>query len=184
MGAQNKLLLPIKGIPMIRHMVETYGTVASTVLVVTGHESPAIGAAIAGTDATTVYNPSFSEGQQTSVTCGLRAAPESARFLIGLGDQPLLSTQDLQDLLDRHETNPARITIPMNGDQRGNPIVVPAGLRRTLLADDQAPGCKKFTRNNPDHVQFHETDAPGFFTDVDTPQAYAALNSSALEATS
>ena len=182
MGAQNKLLLPIGGDPMIRHMVMTYGAVASSVLVVTGHERLAIETALAGTDAKTVFNPSFARGQQTSVVCGLRAAPQSAQYLIGLGDQPYLSPRNLRELLHRHATDPRRITVPRTGDQRGNPIVVPDALRRTLLEDVQSPGCRKFTRNNPEQVKFHETDAPGYFTDIDTPQAYAALELATLEA--
>ena len=184
MGAQNKLLLPIGGVPMIRHMVDTYGAIASTVMVVTGHERSAIEAAILGTNATAVFNPEYRNGQQSSVVRGLRAAPDNGPCLIGLGDQPLLTPQALCDLLDQHAAYPDKITIPVQGDQRGNPIVVPATLRAELLGNDQSPGCRTFTRNNPEHVCFWETDVPGFFTDIDTPQAYAALNPALLEASS
>lgn len=43
MGAQNKLLLPIQGSPMVRHMAELYLRATSgPVTVVTGHDAPAI----------------------------------------------------------------------------------------------------------------------------------------------
>lgn len=177
MGAPNKLLLPINGIPMIRHMVKTYKAVTMLpVLVVTGHDAEAIETALEGSGARTVFNPDYAQGQPTSVACGLRAAGATARFLIGLGDQPTLTSEDLQVLLRAHlQADPSRISIPMMGDQRGNPIVVPDILRAQLLADPKSPGCKKFTRAHPEHVQFHALSAPGYYADVDTPEAYKAL---------
>ena len=86
----------------------------------------------------------------------------------------------------RHEAahaaaDPGRISIPRRGDRRGNPIAVPDPLRAGLLADPHAPGCKRFTRDNPDLVQFHPLAASGFYTDIDTPDAYAAFTARAQE---
>ncbi|MBT0956596.1 nucleotidyltransferase family protein [Alphaproteobacteria bacterium KMM 3653] len=177
MGAQNKLLLPIGGMPMIRHMVETYSALSPrALLVVTGHDATAIEAALKGTQATCIHNPDYAKGQASSVAAGLRAAGPATGLLIGLGDQPLLTIDDLRSLLWAHSrADPARISIPKQGEQRGNPILVPGILRPRLLADPAAPGCKKFTRSNPEHVQFHALPALGFYADVDTPEAYRAL---------
>lgn len=177
MGARNKLLLPIGGAPMIRHMVDVYrAAIKGSVVVVTGHQSDAVEAALRGSGAKTVFNPDFAQGQPTSVACGLRHADDGRDILIGLGDQPLLTSDDLRALLGAHtHADPACISIPMLDKQRGNPIVVPAALRARLLADPRSPGCKKFTRENPDHVQFHALPALGLYADVDTPEAYDAL---------
>lgn len=185
MGGRNKLLLHINGVPMIRHMVDTYRAVTDgPVLVVTGHEAETVAASLAGCDAQTVYNPAFADGQQTSVACGLRAAGGTEHILIGLGDQPRLTCGDLMDLLAAHKAaDPARISIPMMDERRGNPIVVPAVLRDRLLADPRSPGCKTFTRTQPEHVQFHALPSPGFYADVDTPEAYDALAAPDLEET-
>ncbi|WP_415404645.1 nucleotidyltransferase family protein [Tateyamaria sp. SN3-11] len=186
MGARNKLLLPINGVPMIRHMVTTYHAVTDgPVLVVTGHEANAIVACLDGCDIQVAHNPFYAEGQQTSVACGLRAVTQAKQILIGLGDQPALTSRDLQTLLDAHKAaDPRRISIPLLDGQRGNPILVPGVLRDRLLADPRSPGCKTFTRANPDHVQFHALPAAGFYTDVDTPEAYDALSATKLEGTS
>ncbi|TNJ48389.1 NTP transferase domain-containing protein [Phaeobacter sp. B1627] len=177
MGARNKLLLPISGIPMIRHMVLCYRAASDgEVLVVTGHEAGAIEEAIAGTHARPLFNPDYAQGQQSSVICGLTNAAEAEAILIGLGDQPLLTPTDLRDLISAHRAAGGdKISIPMKEDQRGNPIVVPATLRARLLADPKGPGCKRFTRTQAEHVQPLQMTAPGFFADVDTPAAYAAL---------
>lgn len=183
MGARNKLLLPIHGRPMIRHMVDLYSQVTPRpVLVVTGHEADQTEAALEGSSAVTVINPDYSQGQQTSAACGLRAAEDCELILIGLGDQPLLTTANLRALLAAHASaDPARISIPIHDQKRGNPIVVPARLRPRLLADPKSPGCKRFTQANPGQVQFHALSAPGFYADIDTPEAYDALMRRDLE---
>ena len=185
MGEQNKLLLPIHGVPMIRHMVDVYSTVTQApILVVTGHQADAVEAALEGCDVTTVHNPDFESGQQTSVVCGLKAATGAGPILIGLGDQPALTSQDLEALLSAHHAaDPARISIPLYEDRRGNPIVIPAALRGRLLEDKRSPGCKTFTRAHPEHVQFHPMPSPGFYTDIDTPEAYEALNADEVKET-
>lgn len=179
MGDRNKLLLPVAGVPMIRRMVDTYrAAINGPVIVVTGHEAETVEAALEGSGAGVAFNPDFAEGQSTSVACGLRHAATGCDILIGLGDQPLLTGDDLNALIAAHAAaDPARISIPMMQTQRGNPILIPASLKDRLLADPRAPGCKKFTRENPDHVQFHALRAPGFYTDIDTPEAYSALTS-------
>lgn len=185
MGAQNKLLLPIAGVPMIRHMVETYSAATGRpVLVVTGHEADQIEDALRDSPAVTCFNPDFEQGQARSVVCGLLHAPAARRLLIGLGDQPRLRPTDLGELIDAHDAASGdKISIPQWQGQRGNPIVIPACLRARLLEDPRAPGCKKFTRAHPEHVQFHEMQNPGFYADVDTPAAYAALHCTFKEAT-
>jgi molybdenum cofactor cytidylyltransferase len=186
MGDRNKLLCPISGIPMIRHMVVTYHTVTqSPICVVVGHQADLVTAALKDTPAEIHFNSDYAQGQATSVACGLRMLGRCDRFFIGLGDQPSLTPSNLETLLQAHTTgDPGKIAIPQHEGQRGNPIVVPDGLRAELLADPRAPGCKKFTREHPEHVRFLPLAESGFYADVDTPAAYAALATRPQEATS
>lgn len=185
MGARNKLLLPVDGAPMIRRVVQTYfAATGRSVHVITGHQADQVTEALAATPATVHFNPDYAQGQAMSVACGLRVAGPCARLLIGLGDQPHLTANDLTALLQAHDVgDTARISIPRHDGQRGNPIVVPDGLRARLLQDPRAPGCKRFTRAHPAHVQFHDLPNPGFYADIDTPEAYAALSAAVQELT-
>jgi len=61
--------------------------------------------------------------------------------------------------------------------------VIPAHLRGALLADSRSPGCKTFTRAHPQHVQFHELKAVGFYTDVDNLKEYRAISAEQFEET-
>ena len=176
MGAENKLLLPVNGRPMVRHVVDQYAAALDgEILVVLGHQSREVAATLHGTAARMVVNPSFAQGQATSVAAGLRAAVDANTFVIGLTDQPFLNSADIKALLDAHcSADPQKITIPIHGNARGNPIVVPGELRPRLLEDADNPGCRKFTRAHPELVQELTLSSRGYYVDVDTPEAYAA----------
>ncbi len=177
MGAFNKLLLPINGVPMIRRVVETYrAAIDGEIVVVTGFEADAIRDALSGADVRFVHNSDFEQGQPFSVRAGLSDAPDADLILIGLGDQPNLTVHDIRTLIDMHSAHAAdKITIPVKDDQRGNPIIVPAALCSQLLADQANPGCGKFTRSNPDKAQKLPLSQVGFYHDIDTPAAFLAL---------
>jgi molybdenum cofactor cytidylyltransferase len=177
MGEQNKLLLPINGGTMIRHVVETYlAAIDGAVCVVTGFEPDRIAAALNGLPVSLVHKADFEQGQPSSVRTGLLAAPMDDHLVIGLGDQPLLTADDLTSLIAAHmAADPAKISIPFHDTARGNPIVVPWHMRAQLLADRANPGCGKFTRMHPEHVQHLSLAQPGFFSDIDTPAAFAAF---------
>jgi len=174
MGARNKLLLDWHGRPPVRHVAETYlRALGSCVTVVTGHEAGGIRAALGGLDLRFHHNPAFEAGQQTSVAAGLAAGHRAEAVLVGLGDQPLLTAQDLATLMAAHRAaDPGRISIPVDGARRGNPVVLPAALHSRLLADAARPGCRRFVRSDSDLVQRLPLPAPGFFADIDTPEAY------------
>lgn len=177
MGARNKLLLPIGTVPMVRHVVQQYlDAVDGPIIVVTGHEAPQVEQALDGLDVTCVFHENFAEGQQSSVAFGLHHCPQTDVVLIGLGDQPYLRSEDLTRLMQAHfAAGNRKVSIPFMGERRGNPIVIPQVLRPRLTENTDRPGCMRFTRDNPDLVQRHPLDAPGFYQDVDTPEAYAQL---------
>tara|TARA_R110002094_G_scaffold124799_3_gene119146 strand:+ start:1851 stop:2462 length:612 start_codon:yes stop_codon:yes gene_type:complete len=174
MEDRNKLLLPIHGKPMIRHVVETYiAALDGQVCVVTGFEADRIEAALDGLPIQFVHNADFDAGQPFSVRAGLLKARGSQQYLIGLGDQPQLTTDDLRALITAHLAGDVqKISIPHQNTTRGNPIVVPAAMRARLLADEANPGCGKFTRAHPELAQHIPMTQAGFFNDIDTPAAF------------
>ena len=186
MGAENKLLLPYRNVPMIHHMVNTYrAATGHTVYVITGHEAEQIEFALEGTDAITIFNAGYENGQQSAVKLGLQAADDADALFIGLGDQPLITVKDLHFLMSaHHESGGTKITVPIQGEARGNPIIIPPNLREKVLKDPKEPGCKKFTRTRLEHVHHIPTTRAGFFADVDTPQAYTMLSEPQQELTS
>ena len=177
MGARNKLLMPVAGKPMVRHVAETYLSVLTIPLtVVTGHDADQVRNTLTGLPIQFAHNKDFYKGQPGSVATGLAAAPDQQELLIGLADQPRLSPEDLVRLVNWHRANDSlKITVPKRGAERGNPIVIPRVLRPRLTENPEHPGCMRLTREEPDLVQFAPFVADGLYADVDTPADYAEL---------
>ena len=67
MGTLNKLLIEIDGMPMVRRVVEMLRqSKAEPIVVVTGHESERVAAALAGLPVTLVHNSDYVQGLSTS----------------------------------------------------------------------------------------------------------------------
>ncbi len=179
MGAPNKLLLEIGGEALILRVVRACTEATGTPpIVVLGHEADRVAAALNGLAIRAVLNADHASGQMTSVACGLRAAPPEGHCLIALGDQPRMTADVLYPLIGAHLTQAGeRITVPLRdrgtGQERGNPILIPAGLRARILDGDANLGCRNLTRDHPELVHRHVTDCDAFFVDIDTPEDLA-----------
>ena len=87
----NKLLLPVDGRPIVRHVVESVlRVVDGPVVVVLGWDAESVRATLRGLPVTFVLNPDHARGMGTSVAAGVAAAPAGAGFLLCVGDLPLL----------------------------------------------------------------------------------------------
>jgi molybdenum cofactor cytidylyltransferase len=183
MGAQNKLLLPIDGKPMVARVVESVLAAGfSEVVVVLGHEADAVRRALAPLGVRCVLNEQFESGQVSSVRAGLAALERpAAAVMIGLGDQPLLSAADLLALKTAYAARPSgSILIPMRGGQRGNPVIVDWQSARDTLERGVNFGCRHFIDENPDRVYRWPAPNDHFVRDVDEPADYQTLLASPL----
>ncbi|MEC7361709.1 MAG: NTP transferase domain-containing protein [Pseudomonadota bacterium] len=79
MEADNKLLLPVRGMPLVRRSVSNMAMLKdASVTVVLGHEADRVAEALSGIDARFVINESFADGQMTSGIAGLRQQARGA----------------------------------------------------------------------------------------------------------
>ena len=182
MGADNKLLLPYGGQPLVRHTASTLLRAGfARVVAVTGHDAPDVEKALAGLDIELCYNPDFAGGQMTSVVHGLRSlgdAPGPA--MVALADMPYLQVSDYQAVAAAfHQHGGDRIIVPHFQQQRGNPIILPTIDVQAAIAGDINTGCRKLIREHPDRVFAMPVDSSAFVRDIDTSADYGrAVNSS------
>jgi molybdenum cofactor cytidylyltransferase len=174
MRPRNKLLLEVRGTPVIRRMVETYAdAVDGPIRVVTGHMADEVRASLHGLAVHFVHNADFERGQQGSVLLGLAEPCEAKATLIGLGDQPDLRSGDVKALIAAHRAGaPGKITVPCYQGHRGNPIVLPRERRTEILSDPSKPTCRGFIDAHPEAVQMLEMSSAAFTRDIDTPEAF------------
>jgi molybdenum cofactor cytidylyltransferase len=122
----NKLLQPLGGRSMVRHVAEAaLASAASNTIVVTGNERAGVTMALRGLPLTFVDNPDYSKGLSTSLICGLNALPEECDgALILLGDMPAVDAHLLDRLIAAFDPAEDRaIIIASHGGRRGNPVL-------------------------------------------------------------
>ena len=175
-GTENKLLVELNGTPMVRRTASCLcDSKAERVIVVLGHEADQVDAALDGLPLETIRNPSYRDGQVTSVRAGLEAVDDDAvGIMMCLSDQPLLNATDYDVLIDAFLDQPTRVVVPFLSGKRGNPVVLPAALRHDILSGGMNVGCRSFIDRHPDLVLPVEVSNPAYRADFDTPEALAA----------
>ena len=128
----------------------------------------AFGDALAGLPVTLVENPNPEDGVSSSIAIGLRALPEtSTAALIGVADQPYLTADAIQELLDAFL--PGRIVVPRFGDHRGNPPVFDRRFFFELMQLRGDRGGQVVVNAHPNAV-IEVSLAEGIGDDVDRPE--------------
>ena len=172
MGAINKLLIEVKGVPLIRRMAMLYLGVSDAVTIVLGHEAEQVAQTLDKLPVRLRVNPGYADGLAGSMRLGLQNISAMGRaVLVGVSDQPKLVHTDLIGLLDDFaQTGAEKITIPFYGAARGNPIVIPAAVARHMQADNTNPACRRFTRDHPELTRIFAAQNDHFTADMDTPE--------------
>lgn len=179
---RNKLLLPLHHRPVLAHVIEAaLGSLARPVVLVLGHQAEEIKTHIQPdlqeNSLQIVENHKFALGQSTSMQAGLRAVLsaqptglESVVFL--LGDQPMITSRMLDELIELHARSGKLITLPLYQGQRGNPVVFSLKLAPELLRVSGDEGGRAVIKRHPDEIATLEMGEEAANFDVDTWEAY------------
>jgi len=170
-GADNKLLAPIGGKPMVRRTAEMIlASSVRPVLVVTGHEAAGVQAALAGLLVSFRHAPDFAEGMAASLRTGIGAlAADCTGALICLGDMPFVRPDTLDRLAGFHSGQAA--IFPTYEGKRGNPVLLARSLFADIMLLTGDEGARTILRAIPDQVAELPVDDPGILRDVDRPDA-------------
>lgn len=171
-----KLLLPLKGQPLVRRAVLTALEAAGEkVVVVLGHESERIAAALAGLKVDLAINPAYRQGLSTSLQAGLAALPpRTPAALFVLADQPGVTPAVLRQLLETYRPGGRKIIVPVYRGRRGNPVLIDRDLWPQILDLQGDIGAREIIREHPEEVLPVEVSCPGIFQDIDTLADYRA----------
>jgi molybdenum cofactor cytidylyltransferase len=178
MGPRNKLCEIVRGTALVRHAVKAaLASRADPVFVVTGHESEAIRAALAGLDVRFVDNPDFASGLSSSLKAGLAVLPPaSAGALVLLGDMPNITAGIIDRLIAHLGENPeAKAIVPTVLGQRGNPVLLARAQFGEIVHLTGDAGARKLLDQAGDAVIEVAIDDPAIALDIDTPEALAAF---------
>jgi len=176
MGRDNKLLMEIDGVPLVRRTVMALSAAkVAQVIVVTGHQGDEVRGALAGLDITFTHNPDYAEGLSTSLKAGIGALrPDISAAVIGLGDMPAVTTAHIDRLIASFDPDTDRaIGVPVHNGKRGNPVL----WAKRFFADMQGVsgdmGAKAVIGANESLVYEVEFEDTGVLTDLDTPEQWS-----------
>lgn len=167
---KNKLLAPLDGKPLLRHVAEAaLASRASRVTVVTGHKRDQIAAALAGLSVSYAHNPDFENGLASSLRVGLAAVVEMDGALVLLGDMPGVAAPLLDSLIMAFGAAPdCAAVVPVCRGQWGNPVLLARALFPKLARLQGDEGARRLLRSSAGVVEL-PLDDPSILADVDTP---------------
>lgn len=176
-----KLLEPIGGKAMVRHVVEAalQSRVTKTI-VVTGHRGDEVRATLGDLAVAIVPNPRFADGLATSISAGLTALQGLAGDIDGvvvlLGDMPRVSTHIIDRLIAAFSPDDGRaIVVPTHAGQRGNPVLWGRSLFGQLTTLSGDTGGRALIQGHAERVVEVDVGTPAIHLDIDTPEALAAF---------
>jgi molybdenum cofactor cytidylyltransferase len=178
MGGPNKLLAEINGRPLVRIAAEeALASTAHPVIVVTGHQSEKVKAALDGLGVTVVHNPDFAGGLSMSLKAGVAALPHDVDgVIVCLGDMPQVSAALIDKLIGAFDPEKgALVVVPTIGGKRGNPVIWSRRFFPDLAALSGDTGARHLIASVPEAVVEVPLSGTAALVDVDTPEALNAV---------
>lgn len=173
MGTQ-KLLLPFGRTTVIGHVVDQLlHSVVDRIYVVVGHQPDRIITELSGRAVSIVTNTDHDRGMLSSIRCGLRALPpECAAILVALGDQPAVTAELVDAMVESFAKVNRRIVVPTHGGRRGHPLLFSADYRQEILTRYDAPGLRGLLRAHADDLFELPVATPAVLSDINYPEDY------------
>jgi len=146
-------------------------------ILVLGHAADEVQKTIATPGLKIVINPDYQQGMGTSLRRGLAEVSADVKAaLIVLADQPWVSSETLNRLIECHQERKPQIIIPAYKGFRGNPVL----LDRSVFAEVQAlngdVGCRAIFGDHTEGILKLPVDDPGILLDIDSQDDFEKLS--------
>ena len=172
-----KQLVDWEGEPMLSHVVDVALRAGlDPVIAVLGCEASETSAALGDRPVRTLMNWRWEEGLSTSVQTGLAGVPPQAEAALFIqGDQPLITPDLLQSIIDRFVQTEASIVQTAHAGRRGTPVLFARRFFAELFTVTGDEGGRSLIRRYPEEVATVNVTAPHILRDVDTSEDYEQL---------
>jgi molybdenum cofactor cytidylyltransferase len=174
-----KQTLPLKGRPMLEQVLLTYRRAkVDRVVVVLGAEAADVRKNVRFQREKVVINPGYKGGMSSSLRLGLgEVEREAEAVIIALGDQPFVSAETINLLVDAHRASKAPVVVPVYHGARGNPVLFDRTVFSQIKEVRGDVGAKSVVARNRDRVLQVDVEDGGVLWDIDTPSDYARAES-------
>jgi molybdenum cofactor cytidylyltransferase len=172
---QQKLLLPLRGEPLVRRTVRQICEAGfDDVLVVVGCEREKICAALEGLPARHAINLQYQTGMGSSFRTAVEHLGESDAAMFALADQPFVTAEDYRTVLDVYRRQAPAIVSVHYGE-----VTAPPHLFRRDLFPELAQlerGARPVLERHRDQIVVLQF-LPDRLLDIDTPEDYERAKS-------
>lgn len=167
-----KQLLPMRGKNLLRHTIDqATRSKAQDVYVVLGSRSERIQKKLGQGSFQIVMNPEWSIGMSSSIRAGISALKNAVDgAIISLSDQPFVSSQVFDSLIDTFASSEKSIVACDFGGSFGPPVLFSSKHFARLSALKGDAGAKSLVTENREEVE-HISFSSGS-VDLDTPEDY------------
>jgi molybdenum cofactor cytidylyltransferase len=171
-----KALLPIEGQTFIGRIVAALKrTQVGKIIVVLGHNSDHLTAAIEPLPVEILFNPNYKLGQLSSLQVAVRSLQSDLDcdgMLMHLVDHPYIDAALVDRMIQRFNETKSDIVVPRWRGKRGHPVLFSRRLFAELLAAPMDQGAKAVVNAHANETLEIETDEEGIALDIDTPELY------------
>ena len=173
-----KQLLIYRGKTLLQHSIDTsLESMASLIIVVLGSAKDTIEKKLKQSQILILENSSWESGMASSISCGIThlkiIAPESEAAILMVCDQPFVSTQLLNDLINKHKDSKQSIVASNYADTLGTPALFDKSLFSELSALRGENGAKSLIKKYNQQTGFVSFDQGSI--DIDTRENYKNL---------
>jgi molybdenum cofactor cytidylyltransferase len=175
-----KLILPVRGIPLIARVVAALrdGGASRVVVVAPSKHEPGAMALIESAEregAEVVVPDRPTLDMRASVELGLNRLGEGLEptaLLLTPGDIPGLTPEAVARVIEASIDSPGRIIVPRHEGRRGHPLLLPWPLAREIPLLPPGVGVNALLAEHGDEIEYVRIDDPELLDDVDTPDDY------------
>lgn len=113
-------------------------------------------------------NPDYQEGMSSSLKKGIEDLSENTKYLvIFLGDQPLITSDIFDMLINEFEKSSTDIMLPSYNDKPGHPVIISTKFLPEIKKLDGAMGLKPFLDEHKDLVEHYAINDKKVIIDLD-----------------
>ena len=169
-----KQLLPLGKSTLLEQAIDNLlNSSVDETIVVLGHKAEEITEKIANKPVKVVINPDYQQGMSTSIVAGLiMVDPRSQAVMLALGDQPLVTSRTINQLIEAFNKNRKGIAVPTYRGRRGHPIIFDIKYKAELFKLKGDIGGREIIQNHPKDVFMVAVDSESVISDIDTQEDY------------
>ncbi len=159
---------------MVETVVESMlGAKLDEVIVVVGHCAAEIQEQLRTRPVRIVFNPDYREGMLTSAQVGIRALERSEAFALMLVDQPFITTELIDRIVEAYIQTDKGIALPSYNYKRGHPVVFHQRYAREILAlEAESGGVRTLFQKYDNDIHYVPVNTDRVLRDIDYREDY------------